>query len=67
VPWQLTELGKVDEGGGGTVAWLLARWQINTIDMGVALVGMHSPFELASKIDIYACGKACKLFLEEFV
>ncbi len=66
IAWQLTELGKVDEGGGGTVAFLLARHLIHTIDLGVPLVGMHSPFELASKADIYAAAKACSAFLSKF-
>ena len=66
VPWQLTELGKVDEGGGGTVAFLLSRLLINTIDLGTPLVGMHSPKEISSKVDVYATAKACKVFLADF-
>ncbi len=65
VPYQIAELGKVDEGGGGTVAYLLARYGIHTIDMGVALLSMHSPWEIASKVDLYAVCEACKHFLQK--
>ena len=65
IPYQIAELGKVDEGGGGTVAYLLARYGIHTIDMGVALLSMHSPWEIASKVDLYAVCEACKHFLQK--
>lgn len=61
VPWQYTELGKVDEGGGGTVARFLSEHNLEVIDCGPPLVSMHSPFEIASKIDIYSTYRA---FLE---
>lgn len=62
VIWQTGELGKVDEGGGGTVAQFAANLNIETIDCGVAILSMHSPFETASKADIYMTYKAYKTF-----
>lgn len=62
ITWQIGMLGKVDEGGGGTVAKYLANFGIKTIDIGPALLAMHSPFELASKFDIYETYKAYKIF-----
>jgi len=61
--WQTAELGKVDEGGGGTVAKFLAEHNMDVIDCGPALLSMHSPLELSSKIDIYSCYEAYKAFL----
>jgi aspartyl aminopeptidase len=65
IPWQMAELGKVDGGGGGTVALYLAAYGMNVIDMGPALLGMHSPFELSSKVDLYATRLAYQGFYEE--
>ena len=65
IPWQMAELGKVDAGGGGTVALYLAAYGMDVIDMGPALLGMHSPFELASKVDVYAAKQAYQGFFEE--
>lgn len=62
VSWQIGELGKVDEGGGGTVAMFLAELGINTIDIGPALLAMHSPFEVSSKLDIYETYRAYVAF-----
>lgn len=62
VIWQTGELGKVDEGGGGTVAQFAANLNIETIDCGVAILSMHSPFETASKADIYMAYKAYGAF-----
>jgi aspartyl aminopeptidase len=53
VTWQICELGKVDQGGGGTVAKYIAKLDVDTIDIGVPLLSMHAPMEIASKIDIY--------------
>jgi aspartyl aminopeptidase len=64
VPWQMAELGKVDHGGGGTVAMYLAMYGMNIVDFGPGLLAMHSPFELASKADLYATMKAFSAFLE---
>ncbi|MBQ8994860.1 MAG: aminopeptidase [Oscillospiraceae bacterium] len=62
VPWQIGELGKVDEGGGGTVAQFVSRLGIDTIDIGVGLLSMHSPYELSSCFDVYALFKAVNCF-----
>ena len=64
VVWQLGEMGKVDQGGGGTVAKYVAAHDIDTLDVGVPVLSMHSPFELASKVDIYMAYKAFKAFNE---
>ncbi|MCX7709662.1 MAG: aminopeptidase [Clostridia bacterium] len=62
--WQSAELGKVDQGGGGTIALYLANMGVEVIDCGVAILSMHSPFEVTSKIDIFISYKAYKLFYE---
>ncbi|MCG8684963.1 MAG: aminopeptidase, partial [Desulfobacterales bacterium] len=62
IPWQTGELGKIDQGGGGTVAKFLARFGMDVLDCGPALLSMHAPFEIASKADIYATYKAYKAF-----
>jgi aspartyl aminopeptidase len=64
ITWQLAELGKVDEGGGGTVAKYLASYGMDIIDCGAPLLGMHSPFEVASKVDIYETFRAYTVFFE---
>jgi aspartyl aminopeptidase len=66
VPWQIGELGKVDEGGGGTVAKYLARLNMDIIDCGPSLLGMHSPFEITNKADIYYSYKAFAAFMKDF-
>lgn len=63
VVWQTGELGKVDEGGGGTIAKYVANHNIETIDCGPALISMHSPYEVSSKADLYESYKAYKAFL----
>jgi len=63
VYWQTAELGKVDEGGGGTVAKFLAELNIDVIDAGTPVLGMHAPFELISKGDLYHTFKAYQAFL----
>jgi aspartyl aminopeptidase len=65
IVWQTGELGKVDEGGGGTIAKFLSIYGMDIIDCGVALLGMHSPFEVSSKADIYMTYKGYKAFLTE--
>ena len=64
VVWQTGELGKVDEGGGGTVAKFLAPYGMEIIDCGPPVLSMHSPFEIAHKGDIYMTYKGFKVFLE---
>jgi len=53
VLWQMAELGKVDQGGGGTIAKFMANRNIDTIDAGVPVMSMHAPFELVAKLDCY--------------
>jgi aspartyl aminopeptidase len=65
IPWQYGEMGKVDQGGGGTIAYLLAKYNMNIIDAGPPVLAMHSPFEVISKIDLYSTYKAYKVFLEK--
>ncbi len=65
VTWQTSELGKVDQGGGGTIAYILAEYGMNVIDCGVALHNMHAPWEIASKADIYEAAKGYEAFLKE--
>lgn len=60
--WQTGELGKVDEGGGGTVAKYLAAYGMNIIDCGTPVLAMHSPFEITSKLDIYETFRAYRAF-----
>ena len=64
VYWQMGELGKPDEGGGGTIAYILANLGAEVIDCGTALMGMHSLYELCSKADLYSTYCAYKAFLE---
>ncbi len=63
IPWQMAELGRVDLGGGGTVAKYLAKYGMNIIDAGPPILSMHSPFEIASKADLYATMLAYTAFL----
>ncbi len=64
VIWQTGELGKVDMGGGGTVAAYIANLNVDTIDVGVPVLSMHAPFETVSKIDIYQTYKAFEAFIK---
>jgi aspartyl aminopeptidase len=66
VVWQVGELGKVDLGGGGTVAQYMARYGMEVVDCGVAVLGMHSPFEVTSKADVFMAYKAYRAFLQQF-
>lgn len=63
VAFQTAELGKVDVGGGGTIAYIAALYGMNVIDSGVAVLSMHAPWEVTSKADIYEAKKAYKAFL----
>lgn len=64
VLWQTGEIGKVDQGGGGTVAVEIAKHNADVVDIGVPVLSMHSPFELVSKIDTYMTYRAFKAFLK---
>jgi aspartyl aminopeptidase len=63
IVWQTGELGKVDEGGGGTIAKFLAERGLEIVDCGAPVLSMHSPFELVSKADLYMTYKGYKAFL----
>lgn len=63
IVWQTGELGKVDAGGGGTIACFLAEYGAEVLDCGTAVLNMHSPFELSSKFDIYMTFLAYRMFL----
>ncbi|CDI40307.1 putative M18 family aminopeptidase 1 (fragment) [Tepidanaerobacter acetatoxydans Re1] len=65
VIWQTSELGKVDQGGGGTIAYILANYGMQVIDAGIALHNMHAPWEISSKADLYEAKKAYYAFLSE--
>ena len=62
VCWQTGELGKVDEGGGGTVAKYIAHLNVDVVDLGVPVLSMHAPFEVVSKTDVYMAYKAFLAF-----
>lgn len=64
VAYQFAELGKVDAGGGGTIAYIMANYGMEVIDSGVAVLCMHAPWEIASKADIYEAYKGYKAFLK---
>ncbi len=63
--WQTGELGKVDQGGGGTVAQFLANYGMDVVDCGVPVLNMHAPLEITSKADVYMAWKAYKAFFQE--
>ena len=65
VAYQFAELGKVDIGGGGTIAYIMANYGMEVIDSGVAVMSMHAPWELTSKADVYEAYKGYKAFLVE--
>ncbi len=65
VVFQTGELGKVDAGGGGTVAMYVANLDVDTIDVGVPVLSMHAPFEVVAKIDVYMAYKAFMVFMNE--
>jgi len=65
VAYQFAELGKVDAGGGGTIAYIMANYGMEVIDSGVAVLNMHAPWEAVSKADVYEAYKGYKAFLRE--
>ncbi|MGN0426246.1 MAG: aminopeptidase [Agathobacter sp.] len=65
VSFQTAELGKVDQGGGGTIAYILANYNMNVIDSGVAVLNMHAPWEIISKVDLYEALNCYVAFLKE--
>ncbi len=62
IVWQTSELGKIDQGGGGTVAKYIAKYNIDVIDLGVPVISMHAPYEVVSKTDVYMVHKALVAF-----
>jgi len=62
VVWQMGELGKVDQGGGGTIAYILANYGMDVVDCGVCLLSVHAPYEIASKVDVYMAIKGYNAF-----
>ena len=64
INFQTAELGKVDQGGGGTIAYILGNYNMNVVDAGVAVLNMHSPMEIVSKADVYEAYKAYKAFIK---
>lgn len=65
VTFQTAELGKVDQGGGGTIAYITAAYNMNVIDSGIAVLNMHSPWEIVSKVDVYETMRGYYAFLLE--
>ncbi len=65
IHFQTAELGKVDQGGGGTIAYILGNYNMNVLDAGIAVLNMHAPMEVVSKADVYEAYLAYKAFLEE--
>lgn len=65
IRYQISELGKVDVGGGGTIAYILANKGVDVIDCGVPVLSMHAPYEVTSKFDIYTAYRTYKAFWEE--
>ena len=63
INWQSSELGKVDQGGGGTIAYILGNYNMNVIDAGIAVLNMHAPMEIVSKVDLYEAYLGYKAFL----
>ena len=65
VAYQTAELGKVDIGGGGTIAYIMALYGMDVIDCGVAVLNMHAPWEITSKADVYEVKKGYVVFLQK--
>ena len=65
VNYQTGELGKVDQGGGGTIAYVLANLNMSVVDAGVPVLSMHAPMEVVSKVDVYEAYLAYKAFLNK--
>ena len=62
--WQVGELGKVDGGGGGTIAKYVANMNVDVVDLGVPVLSMHAPFEIVSKTDVYMAYRAFFTFFD---
>ena len=66
VVYQTSELGKVDQGGGGTIAYIMANYDMDVIDAGVAMLSMHAPWEIVSKADVYMTSRAYHEFFVNY-
>jgi aspartyl aminopeptidase len=66
IPWQTGEQGKIDVGGGGTIAMFMSRYGMDCVDVGPCMLGMHSPYEVTSKVDIYCTYLLYKAFFEDY-
>ena len=64
INFQTAELGKVDVGGGGTIAYIMAKYGMEVIDSGVALLSMHAPYEVSSKADVFEAYRGYRAFLK---
>ena len=64
IHFQTAELGRVDQGGGGTIAYILGNYNMNVIDAGIPVLNMHSPMEIVSKADVYEAYKAYVAFIK---
>ena len=64
INFQTSELGKVDQGGGGTIAYILGNYNMYVVDAGIAVLSMHAPMEIVSKADVYEAYKAYKAFIK---
>ena len=67
VTYQATEMGKVDQGGGGTIAYIMAKYGMNVIDAGVPVLNMHAPWEIVSKVDVYETYRCYKAFYKMLI
>ena len=65
INYQTAELGRVDQGGGGTIAYILGNYNMNVIDAGIAVLNMHAPMEIVSKADVYEAYCAYKAFVSK--
>ena len=65
INFQTAEIGKVDQGGGGTIAYILGNYNMYVIDAGIAVLNMHAPMEIVSKVDVYEAYKAYCLFISK--
>ena len=65
IHFQTAELGRVDQGGGGTIAYILGNYNMDVIDAGIAVLNMHAPMEIVSKVDVYETYQAYKVFLKD--
>lgn len=65
IHYQTAELGRVDQGGGGTIAYILGNYNMDVIDAGIAVLNMHAPMEIVSKVDVYETYQAYKAFLKD--